>query len=249
MTIRPSDPDYWYAPDEIAPVPEGMETTAEERVEWAVAIHYNQPWMQRSHMLIRDLNRALAEIARLTAINADLLKTNLSHAEALARITELKAMTFDDPGDAIRRLTAERDKFAARIAELEAERDKWHQDAVNQMKKVVDLEAERDRLLIENVDLAIQTGRQRAELEVEVDRLKSGRVSAQAPLDRIAELEGERGTVAEWMIAHSYVTGHGDTTGDLLRELVLAEREACAVFCDQRSHHVTAALIRARTTP
>jgi hypothetical protein len=30
---------------------------------------------------------------------------------------------------------------------------------------------------------------------------------------------GEREKLAAWMIEHSYATGHGDTTEDLLREL------------------------------
>jgi hypothetical protein len=42
----------------------------------------------------------------------------------------------------------------------------------------------------------------------------------------------ERNKVAQWMIDHSYATGHGDTVEDLLGELEWqvreAEREACA---------------------
>jgi hypothetical protein len=58
----------------------------------------------------------------------------------------------------------------------------------------------------------------------------------------------ERNKLAQWMIDHSYATGHGDTTEDLLQELewqiaenwtrgmvngVEAEREACAVVARQ----------------
>jgi len=58
----------------------------------------------------------------------------------------------------------------------------------------------------------------------------------------------ERNKLAQWMIDHSYATGHGDTTEDLLDELdwqiteswskvvmasVGAEREACAKVCEQ----------------
>ncbi len=96
MTTRPSDPDYWYDPDKPAPVPEGMETTAEERVRWK----YAAPDIVGSdgHRVLRDLDRALAELARLTAVNADLLKVNLSHAEALARLTALAEKVRIDAG-------------------------------------------------------------------------------------------------------------------------------------------------------
>ncbi len=91
MTTRPSDPDGWYAPDEFAPplTPYG-EALAEnarlqaERDKWhgdAVT------QMRRADEAYSNLTDADAEIARLTAINADLLKVNLSHAEALARLT------------------------------------------------------------------------------------------------------------------------------------------------------------------
>jgi hypothetical protein len=47
----------------------------------------------------------------------------------------------------------------------------------------------------------------------------------------------ERNKLAQWMIDHSYTTGHGDTTEDLLKELEWqvreAEREACAKVCDE----------------
>jgi hypothetical protein len=60
----------------------------------------------------------------------------------------------------------------------------------------------------------------------------------------------ERNKLAQWMIDHSYATGHGDTTEDLLEELdwqiteswskvvmasVEAEREACAKVCESRA--------------
>ncbi len=37
-------------------------------------------------------------------------------------------------------------ELEARIAELEAEREKWHSDAVRQTRLRIELEAERDRL-------------------------------------------------------------------------------------------------------
>ncbi len=84
MTARPSDPDGWYDPD-AAPVPEGMETTAEERAKWSTAV--GRAWgmsPENIGSLVRDLDRALVEVARLTAINAELCAVNLRHAEALA---------------------------------------------------------------------------------------------------------------------------------------------------------------------
>jgi hypothetical protein len=68
-------------------------------------------------------------------------------------------------------------------------------------------------------------------------------------LERFAALvaAAERNKVAQWMIDHSYATGHGDTTEDLLDELdwqiteswskvvvasVEAEREACAEIAE-----------------
>ena len=53
-------------------------------------------------------------------------------------------------------------------------------------------------------------------------------------LERFAALvaAAEREKVAQWMLDHSYATGHGDTTEDLLKELDWqireSEREACA---------------------
>ncbi len=102
MTIRPSDPDYWYYPDaeslpaefggkerpsQAAPVSEGMETTAEERAHW-LSVYAGKTFNELPMLLrtLRDLDRALAEIARLTAINADLCAVNLRHAEAIARL-------------------------------------------------------------------------------------------------------------------------------------------------------------------
>ena len=96
-------------------------------------------------------------------------------------------------------------------------------------------------------------------------------------LERFAALvaAAERNKLAQWMIDHSYATGHGDTTEDLLQELewqiaenwtrgmvngVQAEREACAMECIKLAHdwarlgawgennefHDCAAAIRAR---
>ena len=78
----------------------------------------------------------------------------------------------------------------------------------------------------------------------------------------------EREKVAKWMIQHSYATGHGETTEDLLAELdwqiaegwnramingIETEREACAKVCEEWLHGewhnqgvVAALMIRAR---
>ncbi len=86
-------------------------------------------------------------------------------------------------------------------------------------------------------------------------------------LERFAALvaAAERNKLAQWMIDHSYATGHGDTTEDLLDELdwqiteswskvvmtsVGAEREACAKYFDDSNYMMyrseVAAAIRAR---
>jgi|KBSMisStaDraftv2_1062788.scaffolds.fasta_scaffold995075_2 chromosome segregation ATPase len=77
-----------------------------------------------------------ARIAELENANAE---HDTLRLEGLARIAELEAerdrlqaLTYDDPGAAITRLTKERDK--------------WHDDAVTQMKRIVKLEAERNKL-------------------------------------------------------------------------------------------------------
>ena len=48
----------------------------------------------------------------------------------------------------------------------------------------------------------------------------------------------ERNKLAQWMIQHSYATGHGDTVEDLLKELEWqireSEREACIELTDSR---------------
>ena len=58
-------------------------------------------------------------------------------------------------------------------------------------------------------------------------------------LERFANLvaAAERNKVAQWMIARSYATGHGDTVEDLLKELDWQvreeERELCAQVCEE----------------
>ena len=58
----------------------------------------------------------------------------------------------------------------------------------------------------------------------------------------------ERNKLAQWMIKHSYATGHGDTMEDLLKELEgqvrESEREACIELTDSRCQCAWA--IRAR---
>jgi hypothetical protein len=51
------------------------------------------------------------------------------------------------------------------------------------------------------------------------------------------QIAAERNKVAQWMIDHSYATGHGDTVEDLLKELDWqvreSERNACAAVARQ----------------
>ena len=61
-------------------------------------------------------------------------------------------------------------------------------------------------------------------------------IVALAQLAYAAGAADERNKVAQWMIARSYATGHGDTVEDLLKELAQSvreeERELCAQVCD-----------------
>ena len=58
-------------------------------------------------------------------------------------------------------------------------------------------------------------------------------------LERFAKFvaAAERNKVAQWMIARSYATGHGDTVEDLLKALAQSvreeERELCAQMCEE----------------
>ncbi len=105
MTTRPSDSDYWYYPDAESlpvefggkerppqpPVPEGMETTAEERTAW-IENGFLSLWPTDIKRLLRDLDRALAEIARLSeALDGALAADWSSLREALARQEEREA--------------------------------------------------------------------------------------------------------------------------------------------------------------
>jgi hypothetical protein len=53
----------------------------------------------------------------------------------------------------------------------------------------------------------------------------------------------ERNKLAQWMIDHSFATGHGDTVEDLLKELEWqvreSEREACAQVAEDSDHVVS----------
>jgi hypothetical protein len=68
------------------------------------------------------------------------------------------------------------------------------------------------------------------------------------------QIAAERNKVASWMMAQGYVTGHGDTTEDLLKELEWqvreSEREVCAKVCEDKNTLLAwptyAAAIRAR---
>jgi hypothetical protein len=64
-------------------------------------------------------------------------------------------------------------------------------------------------------------------------------------------VKAERNKLAQWMIARSYATGHGDTLEDLLKELEWqvreSEREACAQLAfNAKTYIEAAAAIRAR---
>jgi hypothetical protein len=71
-------------------------------------------------------------------------------------------------------------------------------------------------------------------------------------LERFAALvaAAERNKLAQWMIKHSYATGHGDTIEDLLKELegqvAEADREACAKIAETAEPYQSADLIRKR---
>ena len=62
-------------------------------------------------------------------------------------------------------------------------------------------------------------------------------IVALAELAYAAGVAAERNKVAQWMMARSYATGHGDTVEDLLKELDWQvreeERELCAQVCEQ----------------
>ncbi len=83
-----------------APVPEGMETTPQSRaLILSAAVDRPDTEAVRIIALLRDLDRALAEIARLSAINADLCAVNLRHAEESAR---LSAAPIEQAAEALR---------------------------------------------------------------------------------------------------------------------------------------------------
>lgn len=59
------------------------------------------------------------------------------------------------------------------------------------------------------------------ELRARANALHSGEMSETAKLcAKAADALGERQEVAVWMIERGYATGHGDTVGDMLGELV-----------------------------
>lgn len=66
-------------------------------------------------------------------------------------------------------------------------------------------------------------------------------IVALAQLAYAAGAAAERNKVAQWMIARSYATGHGDTVEDLLKELAQSvreeERELCAQVCEPPTQH------------
>ena len=65
-------------------------------------------------------------------------------------------------------------------------------------------------------------------------------------LERFAALVAvaERNKVAQWMIDHSYATGHGDTVKDLLRELEWQVADRCAEIAYEAEPFHSADLIR-----
>lgn len=139
----------------------------------------------------------------------------------LKRIAELEAEL-----SAQQQTAANLAAYTDRIAELEAGWDKWHGDAVTQMRLRVEaeaerdvlkvekklavdagamvldeyekLKAERDKLTIANVDLAISTGKRRAELEAERDNLKEELESAREEEREANAIQCER--IADYAI-------------------------------------------------
>ena len=69
--------------------------------------------------------------------------------------------------------------------------------------------------------------------ELETSLAESAREAAIADLNQAAreyvESASEREQLAQWMIAHSFATGHGDTFADLLKELEWQVAELRAV--------------------
>ena len=58
---------------------------------------------------------------------------------------------------------------------------------------------------------------------------QSAREAAIADLNQAAREYAEREQLSQWMIAHSFATGHGDTFADLLKELSWQVAELRAV--------------------
>ncbi len=183
MTARPSDPDGWYDPDKPAPVPEGMETTAEERARAkARGAKHGADWVD---YLLRDFDRAIAEIARLTAINADLLAVNLSHAEAIVRIAELEA-----DANAVVHLHA----LAIEVGNL----PDGDESVYDFLRRIIttgspaSIRARSDALRARLTELEAEVARLQA-------KLRSARsTTGIATADRIAELEAALAPFAEW---------------------------------------------------
>ena len=93
------------------------------------------------------------------------------------------------------------------------------------------------------IDMALKAG-----LPVEVEDILSDDfqytfICNDEDLERFAELvaAAERNKLAQWMIQHSYATGHGDTTEDLLKELEWQIKERIDAW-----EHSLAEAIRAR---
>ena len=93
------------------------------------------------------------------------------------------------------------------MSEREKLLERWRKDAAN-----------------ENYTDAARVAIWRCMRELEETSLaESAREAAIADLDQAAreyaESASEREQLAQWMIAHSFATGHGDTFADLLKEL------------------------------
>ena len=74
------------------------------------------------------------------------------------------------------------------------------------------------------------------------------RLTTVEQLEHFAQLvaQAERNKVAQWMLAHSYATGHGDSVEDLLKELEWQVKEACAKVAETAEPYRSADLIRKR---
>ncbi len=142
-----------------------------------------------------------------------------------------------------------------RIAELEAERDKWKElahlrgdhsveRAKTAIARIAELEALAERRYAEGYDMATRLKAERiAELEAEVHHFKTEYqdTASRAELAaRIAELEADNALISKSMLARvaeleAQLAGKAVNVADPMewaRQIVLAERETCAMYVE-----------------